>query len=156
MPTFSFITSKNCFEFEFKVCCDLLIERKIKKSSSIRSYAPAVKTVGYSYPRVTPGYLPPAKVAISAPAYSLNTPAYSAGIVTKYAATPAIATTAGYSGSYGSYDYDASYSRGAYYSAPAKVTKYVSTPAVTTTYATAGPTIAPIACKCLTSLSLNR
>lgn len=97
--------------------------------------------------------MPPAKVTYSAPAYSLNTPAYSAGIVTKYAATPAIATTAGYSGgSYGSYDYDASYSRGAYYSAPAKVlaapvTKYISTPAVTTTYATAGPTIAPIACK---------
>lgn len=121
----------------------------------LRSYTPAVKSVAYSYPKITPGYLPPAKVAISAPAYSLNAPAYSAGIVTKYAATPAIATTAGYSGSY---DYDASYSRGAYYSAPAKVlaapvTKYVSTPAVTTTFAAASPTIAPIACKCLTSLS---
>lgn len=120
----------------------------------LNRYTPTVKGVGYSYPRITPGYLPPAKVAISAPAYSLNTPAYSAGIVTKYAA-PAIASTAGYStyGSYGSYDssaYDGSYSNGAYYSSPkvlaAPVTKYVSTPAVTTTFAAAGPTIAPVAC----------
>lgn len=113
-------------------------------------YTPAVKSVGY-YPKITPGYLPPAKVAVTSPAYTLNAPAYSAGIVTKYA-SPAIAST-GYS-TYGSYDssaYDASYSNGAYYSSPAKVlaapvTKYVSTPAVTTTFAAASPTIAPIAC----------
>lgn len=114
--------------------------------------------MAYSYPKITPGYLPPAKVAVSAPAY-LGTPAYStaysaAPIVTKYAASPAIATS-GYSsyGSYGSYGsvYDSSYSKGAsYYSAPkvltAPVTKYVSAPAVATTFA-AGPTIAPVTCK---------
>lgn len=121
----------------------------------IHRYSPAVKSVGYSYPKITPGYLPPAKVAYSAPAYSLNAPAYSAGIVTKYASTPAIATTTGYSGSYGSYDYDADYTKGAYYSAPTKVlaapvTKYISTPAVSTTFTAASPTIAPIACECLT------
>lgn len=114
--------------------------------------------MAYSYPKITPGYLPPAKVAVSAPAY-LGTPAYStaystAPIVTKYAASPAIATS-GYNsyGSYGSYGsvYDSSYSKGAsYYSAPkvltAPVTKYVSAPAVATTYS-AGPTIAPVTCK---------
>lgn len=100
------------------------------------SYTPAVKSIAYSYP---------AKVAISAPAYS------SAGLVTKYESTPAVAT-AGYSNQYsnlyGSYDYDASYTKGAYYSAPVKVlsapvTKYVSTP----TYVGHGPTVAPIACE---------
>lgn len=119
----------------------------------VNRYTPAVKSVGY-YPRITPGYLPPAKVAVTAPAYTLNTPAYSAGIVSnlKYA-SPSIASTAGYStyGSYGSSANDASYSNGAYYSSPAKVlaapfTKYVSTPAVTTTFAAASPTIAPVAC----------
>lgn len=111
--------------------------------------------MAYSYPKITPGYLPPAKVAVSAPAY-LGTPAYStaystAPIVTKYAASPAISSS-GYS-SYGSYGsvYDSSYSKGAsYYSAPkvltAPVAKYVSAPAVATTFA-AGPTIAPVACK---------
>lgn len=114
--------------------------------------------MGYSYPRITPGYLPPAKVAVSAPAYALSTPAYTsaayaAPLVTKYAATPAIASS-GYNayGSYGSYGsvYDSSYSKGAsYYSSPAlaaPVTKYVSSPAVATTFASAGPTIAPVAC----------
>lgn len=115
--------------------------------------------MAYSYPKITPGYLPPAKVAISSPTYSLSNAAYSgaaysAPIVTKYAAAPAIATD-GYSsyGSYGSYGsvYDSSYSKGAaFYSAPkvlsAPITKYVSTPAVTTTF-TANPTIAPIACE---------
>lgn len=115
--------------------------------------------MAYSYPKITPGYLPPAKVAISSPAYSLGHSAYSGAaystpLVTKYAAAPAISTD-GYSsyGSYGSYGsvYDSSYSKGgAYYSAPkvlaAPITKYVSTPAVTTHF-TATPTIAPVACK---------
>lgn len=80
-------------------------------------------TPTYSYTKITPGYLPPAKVAISAPAYTINTPAYSSGNYHN-----------GYSNSL---SYDASlYSKGGYYSAP--VQKYIST-----------PTAAPIACEYL-------
>lgn len=116
-----------------------------------------MKSTAYSYPKITPGYLPPppsAKIAISAPtAVTLNSAAYAAPIVTKYS-TPAITATTGYNayGSYGSV-YDASlYTKGAYYSSPAKVlspqiTKYVSTPAVATTAYTATPTAAPVVCK---------
>lgn len=125
-------------------------------------YTPAVNSVAYSYPKITPGYLPPAKVAYSAPAaVTVNSAAYTAPIVTKYTSAPATTTTTGYNGyngysgysgysGYGSV-YDAALTKGAYYSAPAKVlspaiTKYVSAPAVSTTYA-ATPTVAPVACK---------
>lgn len=122
------------------------------------SYTPAVKSVAYSYPKITPGYLPPAvpKVAISTPtAVTLNSAAYAAPVVTKY--TPAITASTGYNayGAYGSYGsvYDASlYTKGGYYSSPAKIlsqpfTKYVSTPAIATTSYTATPTAAPVVCK---------
>lgn len=109
-----------------------------------------MKSVAYSYPKITPGYLPPAKVAISTPtAVTLNSAAYAAPVVTKY--TPAITATTGYNayGSYGSV-YDASlYAKGGYYSSPTKIlspplTKYVSSPAVAYT---ATPTAAPLVCK---------
>lgn len=115
------------------------------------SYTPAVN----SYPRITPGYLPPPvpKLAISTPtAVTLNSAAYAAPVVTKY--TPA---SAGYNayGAYGAYGstYDASlYAKEGYYSSPAKIlspaiTKYVSTPAVATTAYAATPTAAPVLCK---------
>lgn len=126
------------------------------KFSSPDSYTPAVKNVAYSYPKITPGYLPPLpspKLAISTPtAVTLNSAAYAAPVVTKY--TPAITATTGYNayGSYGSV-YDASlYTKGGYYSSPAKIlsppiTKYVSTPAVATTAYAATPTAAPVVCK---------
>lgn len=120
------------------------------------SYTPAVKSVAYSYPKVTPGYLPPLpspKLAISTPtAVTLNSAAYAAPVVTKY--SPAITATTGYNayGAYGSV-YDASlYAKSGYYSSPAKIlsppiTKYVSTPAVATTAYAATPTAAPVVCK---------
>lgn len=124
------------------------------ESLYIDRYTPAVKSVAYSYPKITPGYLPPGKVAISTPtAVTLNSAAYAAPVVTKY--TPAITATTGYdayTGSYGSV-YDASlYAKGGYYSGPTKIlsppiTKYVSTPAVAHTAYTATPTAAPVVCK---------
>lgn len=114
-----------------------------------------MKSVAYSVPRITPGYLPPPvpKVAISTPtAVTLNSAAYAAPVVTKY--TPAITATTGYN-SYGAYGsaYDASlYAKGGYYSSAAKIlsppiTKYVSTPAIATTAYAATPTAAPVICK---------
>lgn len=92
--------------------------------------------------------MPPAKVAISAPAYAApayaapaySAPAYAAPIVTKYTQTPTAITALGHGSVY-----DASYSNighGAYYSSAPKVLA----PAVATTY-TATPTAAPIACE---------
>lgn len=115
-----------------------------------------MKSLAYSYPKITPGYLPPpvsAKVALSTPtAITFNSAAYASPVVTKYG--PAITATTGYNayGSYGS-AYDASlYAKGGYYSSPAKIlstpiTKYVSTPAVATTAYAATPAAAPVACK---------
>lgn len=78
--------------------------------------------------------MPPAKVAVSAPAYA-------APLITKYTQTPTAITTLGHGSVY-----DASYSnigQGAYYSSAPKVLA----PAVATTYAST-PTAAPIACEC--------
>lgn len=93
-----------------------------------------MKNVAYSLPRITPGYLPPAKVAISAPV-TYNTAAYAAPLVAKFTSTPTTITSVGHGSVY-----DASYSNGAYYSAAPKVLA----PAVATTYT---PTAAPIACR---------
>lgn len=118
---------------------------------------PAVKKVAaipaYQYPRITPGYLPPAapvvttnyvssnptavtyvssppKIAVATPAVSLATPTYSAPIVTKYAA-PAIATSHGYGSA--AYGYGSSYGLSNVYTAPA-VTKVVSPSIATCEY----------------------
>lgn len=130
----------------------------------MKSYTPA-----YSYPKITPGYLPPPvpKLAISTPtAVTLNSAAYAApAVVTKYA--PAITATTGYNaytgynahGSYGSV-YDTSlYAKGGYYSnsaakilsPPAYTNQYLSTPAIAQTAYAVTPTATPVVCKYICS-----